>query len=74
MVKGPAPSADIARDTAFATAVAGFGQHLQGGKYTGVLSLDDIIRQAQSAKGDDFSGYRAEFIELVEAARKAQAR
>jgi Ca-activated chloride channel homolog len=64
--------ADVNRDVAFSTAVAGFAQLLRGGTYTGVLSYDDIIEQAQSARGEDRFGYRAEFIELVRRARQAQ--
>jgi Ca-activated chloride channel family protein len=64
-----APAA-VGRDVAFSTAVAGFAQLLRGGTHTGPLGYDDVLRQAQAAKGDDPSGYRAQFIELV---RKAQA-
>ena len=49
----------------FATAVAAFGQIMRGGRYTGSYTLDDVINLAQSAKGDDEFGYRAEFINLV---------
>jgi len=49
--------------------VAGFAQLLRGGKYTGSLSFEDVIREAQGARGEDPDGYRAEFVELV---RKAQ--
>jgi Ca-activated chloride channel family protein len=63
-------SAAVTRDVAFSTAVAGFAQLLRGGANTGSLGYEDVIRQAQGAKGEDPSGYRAEFIEL---ARKAQA-
>jgi Ca-activated chloride channel family protein len=60
---------DLQRDVQFSTAVAGFGQMLRGGSHTGALKYDDIIRQAQAAKGDDPFGYRTEFVQLV---RKAQ--
>lgn len=60
-------------DVRFAVAVAGFGQMLKGGKYTGKLSYDDIIAQAQGAKGVDEFGYRAEFINLVRLAKTAQS-
>ena len=52
-------------ETRFATAVAAFGQILRGGSYTGSFTLDDVIDLAQSSKGSDEFGYRAEFINLV---------
>lgn len=58
-------------DTKFATAVAGFGQILQGGKYTGNFGYDDVITLAQNSKGKDIFGYRAEFINLVRLAKSA---
>jgi Ca-activated chloride channel family protein len=61
--------AALRQDVAFSTAVAGFAQLLRGGKYTGSLSFEDVIREAQAARGEDPDGYRAEFVELV---RKAQ--
>ena len=67
-------SAAVARDVAFSTAVAGFAQLLRGGANTGSLGYDDVIRQAQAARGEDRSGYRAEFIELVRKANTATGR
>jgi Ca-activated chloride channel family protein len=64
-------SAAVKRDVAFSTAVAGFAQLLRGGIYTGALTYDDVLEQAQSSKGEDRFGYRAEFIELVRKAREA---
>ncbi len=54
----------------FAAAVAAFGQYLRGGATLNGLTLADIITLANGAKGEDASGYRAEFIGLV---RLAQA-
>lgn len=59
-------------DTQFATAVAAFGQLLKGGEYTGEYSYDDVIDLAQSAKGRDEFGYRAEFINLVRLAQSVE--
>ena len=56
----------------FSTAVAGFAQLLRGGTFTGRLSYDDIIKQAQAAKGDDPFGYRTEFVQLVRKAKIAR--
>ena len=65
--------ADAPDSARFAAAVAGFGQLLRGGKYTGDYSYDDVIALAQSAKGEDQFGYRAEFISLVRLAKSATA-
>lgn len=64
-------SAAVRRDVRFSTAVAGFAQLLRGETYTGSLSYDDVIEEAQAARGADRFGYRAEFIELVRRARGA---
>ncbi|HEU4779651.1 MAG TPA: VWA domain-containing protein [Steroidobacteraceae bacterium] len=65
-------SQTIRRDVQFSTAVAGFGQLLRGGSYTGAVKYDDIIREAQAAKGDDPFGYRTEFVQLVRKAKVAR--
>ena len=49
----------------FAASVAGFGQLLKGGKYTGKFTYGDVTRLAQSARGEDRFGYRSEFLSLV---------
>jgi Ca-activated chloride channel family protein len=64
--------ASVARDVRFSTAVAGFAQLLRGGSYTGSLTFDDVIREAQAAGDGDRSGRRAEFIELVRKAKSAE--
>ncbi len=56
----------------FATAVAAYGQTLRGSPQIGSYSYDDIIALAQSAKGSDPFGYRAEFINLVRLAKSAR--
>jgi len=63
---------NLQRDVQFATAVAGFGQLLRGGSFTGTLNYDEIIKQAQAAKGDDPFGYRTEFVQLVRKAKVAR--
>lgn len=55
----------------FATSVAAFGQLLRGESMTQNFSYDDVISLAQSAKGADNFGYRAEFINLVRMAKSA---
>lgn len=64
------PSFDKASDDLrFATAVAGFGQLLRGGKYTGNWTYDDVLQLANGARGKDEFGYRAEFTGLVRMAK-----
>ena len=60
------------RDARFATAVAGFAELLRGGRYTGKLSYDDVLRMAKASRGPDEFGYRSEFVELVRAAKSAR--
>jgi len=50
---------------AWAASVAAFGQHLRGGQYLEGFGLGDIQALAQSARGEDPFGYRAEFIQLL---------
>jgi Ca-activated chloride channel family protein len=64
--------ASLGQDVEFSTAVAGFAQILRGGKYTGSLEFEDVLRQAQGALGADPNGYRAEFVQLVHKARRAR--
>ncbi len=56
-------------DFRFATAVASFGMILRDSKYKGTYTLDAVIELAQSSKGKDKEGYRAEFIQLVKTAK-----
>ena len=62
-----ATSPDEAR---FAAAIAGFGQLLTGATYLGDWGWDEAIALAQSARGEDSYGFRAEAVTLM---RLAQA-
>jgi Ca-activated chloride channel family protein len=53
-------------DFRFAAAVAEFGMLLRNSEFAGDITYDDILSLAESARGDDANGYRAEFIGLVE--------
>jgi Ca-activated chloride channel homolog len=53
----------------FASAVAGFGQLLKGGKYMQNWGYDDVLQLVRSSKGNDEHGYRGELISLVELAK-----
>ena len=55
-------------DLQFAAAVAGFGMLLRDSEYCGELSLNDVLESARESQGEDFGGYRAEFVKLVELA------
>ena len=60
----PQPSGDWR----FAAAVAGFGQLLRGGTYTGPWTYADAAALARQGRGDDPQGWRGEFVQLVELA------
>jgi len=47
--------------------------HLRGGRYTGGFGYEDVIALAQSARGDDPFGERAEFVNLVRLAGSVAA-
>lgn len=53
----------------FSAAVAGFGMLLRESEYKGDLSFDKVIKMAEKSKGIDKNGYRAQFIQLVDAAK-----
>jgi len=59
-------------DVRFSVAVAAFGQLLRGAPYTLSYSYDDVLALAQSARGNDAFGYRAEFLNLVRLAKSAR--
>jgi Ca-activated chloride channel family protein len=60
------------QDARFAAAVAGFAEILRGGKYSGSLTYDDVLRIANASKGRDEFGYRSEFVQMVRAAKGAR--
>jgi len=70
-----APSITRAREqTRWAVAVAGYGQLLRGDPYLDRgYGWDDVIALAQTARGRDEFGWRAEFVQLARAAATAQA-
>ncbi|MET3899646.1 Ca-activated chloride channel family protein [Devosia sp. UYZn731] len=58
----------VSPDMKFAAAVAAFGQKLKGSNYGGAMSWSDIAMLAQTGRGADTSGYRAEFMGLIKTA------
>lgn len=59
-------------DVRFSTSVAAFAQILKNDNAIAHMSLDDVIALAQSGKGEDPFGYRAEFINLVRLAKASR--
>jgi Ca-activated chloride channel homolog len=64
---------EASNEARFSTAVAAFAQMLRGLPYMQGYSYDDVIALANSAKGEDAFGYRAEFVNLVRLAKSASA-
>lgn len=64
-IASPNGQAEASERLRFAAAVAAFGQYLRGGASLNGFGLADIITLANGAKGEDASGYRAEFIGLA---------
>jgi Ca-activated chloride channel family protein len=54
----------------YAAAVAAFGMLLRDSEHKGKASFEMVRSLAQSARGSDPHGYRAEFLELVQKAEK----
>ena len=75
LITEPVTAADEKPDSeaSFAAAVAGFGQLLRGGEFTGAFGYDDVAALATASRGPDPYGYRAEFINLVRLAKSARA-
>ena len=68
-------SAQPPESTRWALAVAAFGQKLRGDPWLGEgFDWDDVLQQAQGARGEDPYGERAEFVQLVRAAQGLPAR
>lgn len=57
--------ASVPADQRFAIAVAAFGQRLRGEQQLADYKLADIAELANTARGADVEGYRAEFVKLV---------
>ena len=67
------PIAEASEDVRFAIAAAGYAQLLRNDPYLGDWGYDGVIALAQSARGEDEFGYRAEFIQLARLAETAAA-
>ena len=65
----PVESAGAGREARFAAAIAGMGQLLTEPKYLGQWGWDEAIALANSARGEDPFGYRAEAVNLMRLAQ-----
>jgi Ca-activated chloride channel family protein len=65
--------ADAPRDARFAAGVAAFAELLRGGRYTGSMGYDEVLQVVSAARGQDPFGYRAELVQLVQAAKAARS-
>lgn len=59
---------DVSDDMRFAAAVAAFGQKLKGSDYGSAMDWTEIAELARSGRGEDESGYRTEFLQLIKTA------
>ena len=57
-------------DFRFAASVAGFGMLLRGSEHAGVSTPAMILEMASESIGDDTTGYRAEFLDLIRKASR----
>ena len=81
LIERPITDRDFVRDiaqapesTRWAVAVAGYGQLLRHDHFVAAsYGYDDVIRLAQSARGADEFGWRAEFLQLARTAETAAA-
>jgi len=62
-------AAEPSGNLAFASAVAEFGMLLRDSEFKADASYENVLKRAKASKGKDESGYRAEFIQLVEKVR-----
>jgi hypothetical protein len=56
---------DLSPDFRFAATVAGFGMILRNSPYKGTCTVAGMLKQAQSALGDDRLGRRSKFVEML---------
>ena len=65
---------EASTDMMFGAAIAGFGQLLSNSPYLGNWGYDQAITLANTAKGDDPFGYRAEAVRLMRLAQSLSQR
>ena len=72
-IDGGLKVSQASRDFTWSAAVAAFGMVLRDSPHKGNATLAAVAELAQSARGPDHAGYRAEFLQLVETARALKA-
>jgi len=60
---------DASENLRFAASVSEFGMILRDSEFKGSSTLEEAIKLAKSARGEDEEGYRSEFIRLIETAK-----
>ena len=65
---------EAAADFRFAAAVAAFGMTLRESPHRADVDLTNVLEWARTGLGEDRGGIRAEFLQLVEMARRLRAR
>ncbi|MBT7647591.1 MAG: DUF3520 domain-containing protein, partial [Rhodospirillaceae bacterium] len=61
-------------DVRFSVAVAAYGQLLRNDAFLHTYGFDDVVDLANTARGEDSFGYRAEFIRLADLAGTLSSR
>lgn len=76
LIQRPITNADVIADVTsaptdmrFAAAVAGFGQLLRADPHVKNYDFKHVAELASGARGEDTSGYRAEFVQMVKLAQ-----
>ena len=62
------------QDFQFAASVVEFGLLLRDSRFKGTATYEDVLKRAKAALGKDRFGYRKEFLELVEKAKRLDTR
>jgi Ca-activated chloride channel family protein len=66
LVDAPQDFDEMSVDFRFAAAVAEFGMLLRRSEFVGTATWDHVIETARRAKGEDYEGYRSEFVRIAE--------
>jgi len=70
LVDHPDEPTQGSREFQWTASVAAFGMLLRESQFRGASSFDMVLELAEAGRGDDESGRRQEFVELVKAAKK----
>lgn len=69
----PKPFMQASENMRFASSIAGFGMLLRGSEFLGTYRYPELIQLAQSCRGKDEDGYRAELVQLMKTAEQLQS-